>query len=123
MSDLSHSNQLINQKKIDRRQFLTQLSALGLTAALSPALLSGTSFAAASKKGGTFRHAMTGGATSDSLDPATLFANHAINISSQLSNSLVEIDHNFKPAPELAESWEASPGAKIWTFKLDYQVF
>jgi peptide/nickel transport system substrate-binding protein len=29
-----------------------------------------------------------------------------------------EIDHEFKPIPELAESWEASPDAKIWTFRL-----
>jgi peptide/nickel transport system substrate-binding protein len=36
----------------------------------------------------------------------------------QLANSLVEIDHENRPVPELAESWEASPDAKQWTFKL-----
>lgn len=118
MTDLSHLIQMVDQKKISRRKFLTQVSALGLTAALSPTLLSGNAFAATPKKGGTLRHAMTGGATSDSLDPATLLANHAINTSYQVSNCLVEIDHNFKPVPELAESWDASPDAKIWTFKL-----
>ena len=61
---------------------------------------------------------MTGAATSDTLDPALLLANHAINTSYQITNSLVEIDENFKPTPELAESWEASPDAKQWTFKL-----
>ncbi|RLC00497.1 MAG: peptide ABC transporter substrate-binding protein, partial [Deltaproteobacteria bacterium] len=118
MTDLSFLTQLFNQKKISRRQFITGVSALGLTAALSPALLSGNAMAATPRKGGTFRQAMTGGATSDSLDPAALLASQPINVSTQLSNCLVEIDHNFKPVPELAEAWDASADAKIWTFKL-----
>jgi peptide/nickel transport system substrate-binding protein len=118
MTDLSFLTEMYNQKKISRRQFIKGVSALGLTAALSPTLLSGNANAATPKKGGTFKQAMTGGATSDSLDPATLFASQNINVSSQLNNCLVEIDHNFKPVPELAESWGASADAKIWTFKL-----
>ncbi|MCD4718645.1 MAG: twin-arginine translocation signal domain-containing protein [Desulfobacula sp.] len=118
MTDLSFLTQMFNQKKISRRQFIKGVSALGLTAALSPAFLSGNAMAATPQKGGIFRQAMTGGATSDSLDPATLFASQNINVSTQLSNCLVEIDHNFKPVPELAQSWDASADAKIWTFKL-----
>jgi peptide/nickel transport system substrate-binding protein len=118
MNDLSFLTKMFHQKKISRRQFISGLSALGITAAVTPSFLAGKAFAATPKKGGTFRHAMTGGATSDSIDPATLFANHAINTSGQLANCLVEIDHNFKPVPELAESWGASADAKKWTFKL-----
>ncbi len=118
MTDLSFLTQMLNQKKISRRQFITGVSALGLTAALSPAFLSGNAMAATPQKGGTFRQAMTGGATSDSLDPATLFASQNINVCTQLCDCLVEIDHNFKPVPELAESWDASSDARIWTFKL-----
>ncbi len=91
---------------------------LGLTIAATPLISVTPAKAATPKKGGTFRQALTGGATSDSLDPAKLFANHSINLTSQVSNCLVEIDHNFKPIPELAESWDSSPDAKIWTFKL-----
>ncbi|WP_080802259.1 ABC transporter substrate-binding protein [Desulfamplus magnetovallimortis] len=118
MSYLSLLEKMLEQKKISRRQFMTQASALGLIAA-APTILTKHAIASETpQKGGTFRHAMTGASTSDSLDPATLFANHAINISSQVSNCLVEIDHNFKPVPELAESWEASSDAKKWVFKL-----
>ena len=116
--NLSELTKMFEQKQISRRQFVTQLSALGITAALMPSFLSGKALAATPKKGGAFRQAMTGAATSDTLDPALLLANHAINTSYQISNSLVEIDENFKPTPELAESWEASPDAKQWTFKL-----
>ena len=123
MADLSRLLEMFHQEKISRRQFISQVSALGLCTALSPALLSGKAFAAATPaKGGTFRQALTGAATSDSLDPALLLANHAINISNQLSNCLVEIDHHFKPVPELAESWEASADAKTWIFNLSKGV-
>ncbi len=118
MSKLSHLNEMFQQNKITRRQFITQASVLGLTAAISPALLSGTAKAAVPKKGGRFIQGLTGGSTSDSLDPATNTSNMNYNISWQLRNNLVEIDHNLKPIPELAESWDTLPGAKVWTFKL-----
>ena len=118
MTNLSELTKMFDQKQITRRQFVTQLSALGVSAALIPSFLSGKAWAMTPQKGGAFRQATTGAATSDSLDPALLLANHGINISSQISNCLVEIDHNFKPVPELAESWDSSPDAKTWTFKL-----
>ncbi len=122
MTDLSFLTQMLDQKTITRRQFISGVSALGLAASLSPSLFAGNVMAATPQKGGTFRQAMTGGATSDSLDPATLLASHPINVSTQVSNCLVEIDHNFKPVPELAQSWDASADAKIWTFKLRKDV-
>ena len=30
----------------------------------------------------------------------------------------MEIDHYFQSVPELAESWDSTPDAKKWTFKL-----
>jgi len=115
---LSSLKQMYKQRNISRRQFIAEVSALGLAAAVSPSFLPGSAMAATPQKGGKFRQAMTGGATSDSLDPATLLASQPLNVSTQLSNCLVEIDHNFKPVPELAESWDSSKDAKIWTFKL-----
>jgi peptide/nickel transport system substrate-binding protein len=35
-----------------------------------------------------------------------------------LRNPLVEIDHKGNAVPDLAESWEAEPGAKVWVFNL-----
>ncbi|MBW2177254.1 MAG: twin-arginine translocation signal domain-containing protein, partial [Deltaproteobacteria bacterium] len=42
MSELSKLTKLFNQNKISRRQFISQVSALGLAVTLSPALLAGT---------------------------------------------------------------------------------
>ena len=52
------------------------------------------------------------------MDPATLTSNMNQNVNWQIRNSLVEIDHEFNAIPELAESWDSTPDAKVWTFKL-----
>ncbi|MBW2410160.1 MAG: twin-arginine translocation signal domain-containing protein, partial [Deltaproteobacteria bacterium] len=118
MRTLEHLEKLLTEGKINRRQFLARAAALGLTAAVSPALLAGEAKAAAPKKGGHFTFALTGGSTTDTLDPATHTSSWNINAEFQLRNCLVEIDHNFGTMPELAESWESSPDAKKWIFNL-----
>jgi len=118
MSELSKLTKMFNQNTITRRQFITRLSALGLAATISPALLAGTARASVPKKGGRMILGCTGGSTTDSMDPGTLTSNMNQNINWQIRNNLVEIDHNFNAIPELAESWGASPDAKVWTFKL-----
>ena len=118
MSELSKLTELFNQNKISRRQFITQVSALGLAVAVPPALLAGTARASVPKKGGRFIIGMSGGSTTDSMDPGTLVSNMNQNVSWQIRNCLVEIDHEFNAIPELAESWDSTPDAKVWTFKL-----
>ena len=118
MADLKKLEQLLTDGKISRREFIKRVSALGLMAAVSPALLSSPAKAATPKKGGHFIHAITGGSTTDTLDPATHTSSWNINVELQLRNCLVEIDHNFNPIPELAESWDSSPDAKKWIFNL-----
>ncbi|MCZ4281194.1 ABC transporter substrate-binding protein [Kiloniella laminariae] len=74
--------------------------------------------AEAPKKGGTLRLGMAGGATTDSLDPATLTSHMPTNITWQLRNNLVEISPDGEAVPELAESWDAKAGARTWVFNL-----
>jgi len=113
-----HFETILKQGKITRREFVARLSALGLTAALSPGFFSTSAQASQPKKGGRLRTGLAGGATTDSLDPATMNDLMAMDINWQIRNNLVEIDHNLNPIPELAESWEASPDAKKWVFNL-----
>jgi len=109
---------LFEQGKISRREFLTRTSALGLAVAVSPMLLSGKAKAATPKKGGRFRLGLGQGATTDSLDPGQLVSTAPQMVHLQVRNCLVELDHTYSPVPELAESWESSPDATQWTFKL-----
>ena len=53
------------------------------------------------------------------LDPAQTLDSYMINVSAgQLRNNLTEISPEGTLVPELAESWEATPDAATWTFKL-----
>lgn len=118
MSSLKNLERLLANGKITRREFIARVSALGVMAAVSPALLAGEAKAAAPKKGGSMRIGATGGSTTDSMDPGTLTSTHNQLVNFQIRNCLVEVDHNYDVIPELAESWEASPDAVTWTFKL-----
>ncbi len=105
--------------RISRREFLARTSALGISAILATSVLSGTALAATPKRGGRLRIALTGGGTSDVMDPAQTLDSYMINVSmGQLRNCLTEIAGDGKLVGEVAESWEASPDAKTWTFKL-----
>ncbi len=118
MSELKKFEKLLTDGKITRREFMAKVSALGLAAAVSPALLNTAAEAAKPKKGGRFRMGLTGGHTTDNLDPATLSDEWNYNSNWMYRNCLVEIDYKGNPTPELAESWEASKDAATWTFKL-----
>ncbi len=122
MKVLGKLEKMFIEGKISRREFLTRVSALGLTAALSPGLFPNFARAAAPKKGGRLRLSTPMGSASDSLDPATLTSAMPILISFQLRNCLVEINNETEIIPELAESWECTPDAKRWIFKLRRDV-
>jgi len=119
MSTLKQLETLFSQGRITRREFISRAAALGLSAAIVPGLFAMPSRAATPQKGGRLRLGLAGGATTDSLDPATItdMMMQVVN-QGQIRNTLVEIDHESNPIPELAESWEATPDAKKWVFKL-----
>ena len=104
--------------KTDRRGFMRGATALGLSVAAATQYVDKAQ-AATPKKGGRLRQAITGGATSDSLEPATYQDAYMINVGmGQLRNNLTEIAADGSLIGELAESWEATPDAASWTFKL-----
>ena len=119
---LSMLQQMFHQKKISRRQFVTQLTALGVSTALIPSFMTGKALAAGPKKGGHFRMGMAGGSTTDSLDAAVLAAQIDTSTSYAARNNLVEVDYKGQAIPELAESWEPEPGAAKWIFNLRKDV-
>jgi peptide/nickel transport system substrate-binding protein len=118
MSKLKELESLFKLGKITRREFIARVSALGLMAAVSPALLTTPARAATPKKGGRFIIGSGGSSTTDSLDPGTLEDIFPQTLNTSIRNRLVEIDYKSNPTPELAESWESSPDAGKWTFKL-----
>ena len=61
---------------------------------------------------------MEGGSASDSLDPRTYADSIPISYGWQIWNGLVEIDANGDAGGELAENFEAKPGATTWIFNI-----
>ena len=118
MSRVKELENLFTRGKITRREFIARVSAFGLATAVSPALWYSPAQASKPKRGGRLRVGCTGGSTTDSMDPATLTSGMNLFVQWQARNNLVELNHKLSPVPELAESWEASPDATKWVFKL-----
>ncbi len=118
MSALKELELLLTHGKITRREFIARVSALGLMAAASSTLMTGSAEAATPKRGGRIRLGSAGGSTTDSLEPGTLSHTMPQTVNQCLRSHLVEVNYKGEPVPELAESWEASPDATVWTFKL-----
>jgi peptide/nickel transport system substrate-binding protein len=88
-------------------------------AAATLPLFAGRSMAQdAPKKGGVLRVAMGQANTAEGLDPGTYATSLSIAFAFCRGNGLTEYSAQDEIVPELAESWEASPDARIWTFKL-----
>ena len=118
MDKLSNLKSLYSTGRISRRGFMEGALALGMTVAGATAFTSAVA-AATPKKGGTFRLGVGGASTTDSLDPATFISIFTqCGIWGGVHNSLTEVDVNGDITGELAESFEASPDAKTWTFKI-----
>ncbi len=120
MSELDELNLRLLQGAISRREFMGRASALGASSALVSSLIGSRAALAADtpKKGGTLKLGMEGGSASDSLDPRTYADSIPISYGWQIWNGLVEIDEKGDAVGELAESFEAKPGATTWIFKI-----
>ncbi|MCK7612634.1 ABC transporter substrate-binding protein [Roseibium sediminicola] len=104
------------QGGVSRRSILQGTAAIGATAFASQFGISPA--AAQPKKGGTLRIGMAHGNTNDNYDPGT-WDNAYVQVFGTARNGyLVEITADGSLTGEVAESWEASPDAKTWTFKI-----
>jgi peptide/nickel transport system substrate-binding protein len=117
MSSENQLKQLLGQQGMRRREFMERAAALGVSTALAGSL-AGKAFAQAPSKGGHLKLGIDAASATDSLDPATYFANYMQVVGYQWGNPLVELDVENQPIPELAESWEPNEEATEWRFML-----
>jgi peptide/nickel transport system substrate-binding protein len=104
---------------LSRRDALKAMAAFGGGIALGSGLLLPGTARAAPVRGGTLKMGLGGANTTDSLDPGLIWDDFMMALSyGGLRNNLVELDAEGNPIPELAESWETSPDAKSWVFKI-----
>ncbi|WP_370231737.1 ABC transporter substrate-binding protein [Cognatishimia sp.] len=99
--------------QISRRGLLKTGAAAGVLAA------TGVPLKAAPKRGGTLRLGLAGANTSDSWDGRTHSDSYMIMTAhGAVFDTLTQVAADGQLIGELAESWEATPDAKTWTFKL-----
>ncbi|PIE12279.1 MAG: peptide ABC transporter substrate-binding protein [Rhodobacterales bacterium] len=103
---------------MSRRAFMGKMGALGFTAAAAGTMLSTAVHAAGPQKGGTLRVGVQGGATTDSLDPALAANEVAVTVLRLWGEPLVELSDDGGLQGKVAESWEGSADASVWTFTL-----
>lgn len=110
-------------RHLDRRQFLGAGGALAVSAAAGGLLLPERVHAQTPKRGGRLRLAVSGGSTTDTLDPTAITGAMVGALIGQARNGLMEIDGNGQLVGELVESWEATrPGADQWLLRLRQDV-
>ncbi|MEM6463386.1 MAG: ABC transporter substrate-binding protein [Pseudomonadota bacterium] len=106
------------KKRLNRRRFMEGALATGATAAAASTLWTTKVAAQTPQKGGTFRVGVHDGNTADSLDPGTTESVYMIQLSHACRSYLTEITNTNELGPDIAESWEATPDAAEWRFKL-----
>ena len=108
----------LRSETVSRREFIHRAIAIGVSVPVAMSMANQL-FAATPASGGQFRQAITGGSSSDNLDPAQVLDMYMANVSyGQIRNNLTEITGEDGLIGELAESWESSSDAKEWTFKI-----
>ena len=115
---LNYFKKLHKRGKLDRREFMQGMIATGMTVASASSLWSTEVLAQTPKKGGHFRMAIGGGATSDTLDSGTFFESYMQTAGFGLRNCLAQLDNEDNLVPELAESWDSNDDSTVWTIKL-----
>ncbi|WP_120501677.1 ABC transporter substrate-binding protein [Roseovarius sp. EL26] len=104
---------------INRRSFMGHATAAGLTATGASALWTSKVAAATPTQGGTFRVAIHDANTSDVMDPGQYLSVFMIQLAHASRSYLTLIKPDGTAGPDMADSWSASPDAKVWTFELN----
>lgn len=107
----------LKKTNMTRRDLMVGGSALGLSLMVSPYLYSSTAFAGP-VQGGHLRAGLAGASASNSLDSTMFDDTFMISIGFSIRDNVVELGQDNLVKPGLAESWEPTPDAKVWRFKL-----
>ena len=119
MKDIKRFQQMHRDGRINRREFLAAMSALGVSATAAGGFLtSSKALAATPRKGGTARAALQLHGPDDQMDPIVFTSGIDYSRGRATYNGLIQIRDNMALAPELAEEWSPNPDATEYTFKI-----
>jgi len=119
MKEVKVFQQMYRDGQVTRREFLSGMGALGLSATAAGGFLASSSaLAATPNRGGSVISASNLHGPDDTLDP--IVCTSTIDYIRQCTsyNGLIQIWDNMSLHPELAEEWSVNSNATEYTFKL-----
>lgn len=114
---ISRLTTMLSTGRIDRRTFMSGALSAGLTVTMATSLAERAQ-AATPKHGGHLNVGHGHGSTSDSTDPGHFENGFQTAMTYGYNGYLTKVDANGTVQPDLAESWESTPDAAQWTFKI-----
>ena len=119
MREIINLQQKLRDGGMGRRDFLTAMAALGVSAASAKALmLSSSALAATPQKGGTAIFANNLHGPDDQMDPIVFTSGIDYSRGRATYNGLTQLLDNMSLHPELAEEWSSNSNATEFTFKI-----
>jgi peptide/nickel transport system substrate-binding protein len=117
---LNNLTQTAKNGGLSRRDFLNRAAALGIAAPFAASLFTAqTAQASTPIKGGNLVMGISGGASTDSSDPALITGYVSINYGQTWGEKLFETNPSDNSiVPVLAESYEVNKGAQIWVLNI-----
>ena len=123
MKDVKKFQQMYRDGRVNRREFLAAISALGLSATAAGGLLtSAGALAMTPKKGGLARAASNLHGPDDQMDPIVFTSGIDYTRGRATYNNLVQMLDGMSLHPELAAEWTPNSDATEFTFKLQKGV-
>ena len=119
MKEVKSFQQMYRDSQVTRREFLSAMGALGLSAtAAGSFLVSSSALAATPNRGGSVICASNLHGPDDTLDPIVCTSTIDYKRQCTSHNGLIQIWDNMSLHPELAEEWSVNGNATEYTFKL-----
>jgi peptide/nickel transport system substrate-binding protein len=119
MKEVNSFQQMYRDGRITRREFLSAMSALGLTATAAGGFLtSASALAATPTKGGTVIYANNMHGPDDQMDPIVFTSGIDYTRGVCTYNGLIQILDDMSLHAELAEEWTPNGDATEFTFKI-----
>ncbi len=116
--ELNHLLKRAAKGLISRREFVGRAGALGVSAAMAGTLLTTAAKAEEPKKGGMLRAGMSGGESTNSLDPAIALSEVMFMVNLLWGDTLVDVNEKGEIVPRLAEEISSNADATEWKFKI-----
>jgi peptide/nickel transport system substrate-binding protein len=108
----------VRKGAMTRREFVGRTTAMGLSAGLAGALFTKAAHAEEPKKGGILRAGVTGGESTNSLDPALAASDVPYMINRTWGETLVDVDATGAVEMRIAEEVSSNADATEWKFKI-----